>query len=136
MGSVMLHPFSLHSHNIKFINISYKMLKKLSNFSIDTWHLVVRTFFFGVMTVIILYYVAPITFWLIFGEGAISTQVARLPITTFCWTLFAPLFLFPIIVQRFIANYNKGRFSKAKDYLIVAPLVLFLSIIITYMQTG
>ena len=112
------------------------MFKKLSNYSIDKWHLLVRTIVFGVLTYCILYFVTPIAFWLIFGEGEKSTEVANLAITTVCWTLSAGLFLFPIIVQRFIANYNKGRFSKAKDYMIIAAFVLLLSVYITYKQTG
>jgi hypothetical protein len=112
------------------------MFEKLSNIDTDIYHLTTRLIAFALLTFAIYYLVTPLVFWAIFGEGATSTQVANLTITKVCWTLSATLILFPIMGQRFLANYKKGRLSKAKDYLYVAAFVLMLSGLITYLQIG
>jgi hypothetical protein len=112
------------------------MLKKLLSCSVDYWHLLLRLVVFGVLTYFILYFITPIVFWLTFGEGANATKVASLTITTIIWTISATLLLYPMIFQRLMNHYNNGRFSKAKDYLIIAVFVLLLSVLITYIQTG
>ena len=111
------------------------MFKKLLACSVDFWHLVLRLIVFGVLTYFILYFVTPIVFWVIFGESARSTEVASLTIATIIWTVSGTLLLYPIIFQRLITHYKNGRFSKSKDYLIVAVFVLLLSAFITYIQT-
>lgn len=112
------------------------MFKKLSNIDTDFWHLIFRAITFGLLTFCILYFVTPIAFLAIYGEGASSTQIENLPITKVCWAFSAVIILLPVIGQRFIANYKKGQLSKAKDYLFIALFVIILSGLIACYQTN
>src|SRR5688572_7564986 len=70
--------------------------------------------------------IIPIFYWFAFGEGEIAAQIESLTINTIILNWGALIIALTISTFSLIKNLKVGSFSKAKSYLLSAPILIAL----------
>ena len=105
------------------------MLKDIFQSDIKFQHLLLRLFLFGVLTVIIMYIMFPICFWLMYGEGASADRISNTIFSKILWFLSPSIVLIPFTINQILNNYKRGEMEKSKEYVYVSIFIFCFSVI-------